>query len=141
MRKVMTISRDFARKSICPIMIGLLFVSHAVRAQKPEIKPAEVKIRIENGTAQLLRNGKLYVVKGAGGNASMQILRDCGGNSVRTWGADNLEPVLDEAEKHGLTVAVGIWLGHKEHGFDYNNADQVAEQYESVRQTILKYRN
>jgi hypothetical protein len=40
-----------------------------------------------------------------------------------------------------LTVLAGIWLGHERHGFDYNNSDQVAKQYEAVRAVILKHRN
>src|SRR5205807_1388177 len=89
----------------------------------------------------LLRNGVRYFIQGAGGDGSKALLRELGGNSVRTWDADNLESQLDEAQKMGLSVTVGIWLGHKEHGFDYHNAAQVAEQYEKARQTLLRYKN
>ena len=40
-------------------------------------------------------------------------LMAAGGNSIRTWSAEKLEPILDEAHKHGLTVTVGLWLGHE----------------------------
>ena len=40
-----------------------------------------------------------------------------------------------------LTVVVGIWLGHERHGFDYANADKVAEQIEMVRRTVLRFRD
>jgi hypothetical protein len=60
---------------------------------------------------------------------------------VRTWGVDNLDAILAEAQKHGLTVAVGLWLGHERHGFDYSNADQVAEQFERCRAAIEKYKD
>ena len=88
---------------------------------------------------QLQRNRKPYFIKGAGGDGSKTLLRDCGGNSFRTWGADDLEPQLAEAQQLGLTVTVGLWLGHKEY-FDYHNAAQVAAQKETVRQAILRYR-
>ena len=94
-----------------------------------------------SGTYQLLRNGKPYFIKGAGGSASLPKLKDAGGNSIRTWGADNIGPLLDEAQKQGMTVCVGIWFGHKEHGFSYDNPKQVAEQQERVRQTVLKWKN
>lgn len=90
---------------------------------------------------RLLRDGKPYFIKGVGGDGSLELLAKCGGNSVRTWGADNLDAKLDEAHRLGLTVAVGIWLGHERHGFDYNNADQVAAQFESVRKVIERYKN
>jgi hypothetical protein len=38
-------------------------------------------------------------------------------------------------------VTVGIWLGHERHGFKYNDADQVAAQYENARQAILRYKD
>ena len=106
-----------------------------------ELKPVPVKIVSEKGAFHLLRDGRPYFIKGAGGDGSKTLLRDIGGNSFRTWGADDLGKQLDEAQKLGLTVTIGIWLGHIEHGFNYNNADQVAEQYEKAKQAILKYRN
>ena len=89
----------------------------------------------------LTRAGQPYFIKGAGGDASKTLLHDCGGNSVRTWGADNLEPTLAEAQKLGLTVTIGLWLGQKQQGFDYHNAALVAAQYETARRTILRYRD
>ena len=56
-------------------------------------------------------------------------------------GADHLQAILDDAQKNGLTVAVGLWLGHERHGFNYNDADQVAKQFETVRETILRYKD
>jgi hypothetical protein len=100
-----------------------------------------VKIVEQNGRYRLERSGSTYFIKGAGGDGSKSLLRDLGGNSFRTWGDDNAGALLDEAQKLGLTVTLGIWLGHKEHGFDYSNADQVADQFEHARKTILKYKN
>ena len=62
----------------------------------------------KDGAFHLVRNGEAYFIKGAGGDGSRELLRACGGNSVRTWGVDNLGAVLDEAQKHGLTVTAGI---------------------------------
>lgn len=96
--------------------------------------------RTEDGW-QLLRGGKPYVIKGAGGDGPKPALAQCGGNSYRTWAADNLQGALDEAQQLGLTVTIGIWLGHERHGFDYNNADKVAAQYEQVRKSVLQYKD
>ncbi len=64
-----------------------------------------------------------------------------GANSLRTWGAEHLERVLDEAQQNGLSVAVGIWLGHERHGFDYNDADQVAAQADEVAKVIARFKD
>ena len=90
---------------------------------------------------QLTRNGQPYVIKGVGGDKRLDLLAASGGNSIRTWSTDNLGPILDEAQKHGLTVTVGLWLGHERHGFDYNNADQVAAQAAAVEQAINRYKD
>jgi hypothetical protein len=55
-------------------------------------------------------------------------------------GADT-QKRLDEAHQNGLTVALGIWLGHERVGFDYNSADMVAQQYEYVREAVLRYKD
>jgi len=103
-------------------------------------KPVPVRVVAENGRFQLQRGGKPYVVKGAGGDGSLALLAKMGGNSMRTWGADRLGEILDEAARNGLTVTAGIWLGHERHGFRYDDPAQVARQKENVRQVVEKYR-
>ena len=132
-------------RSMLPALLtlGSLFAACLVGAQEnpPQNKPLPVKIVSENGAFHLRRDGKPYLVKGAGGDGSKTALKAIGANSFRTWGADNLDKELDAAQKLGLTVTIGIWLGHADGGFNYNDADAVAAQYEMAKQAILKYRN
>ncbi|MEJ2516133.1 MAG: glycoside hydrolase family 2 TIM barrel-domain containing protein [Gammaproteobacteria bacterium] len=67
-------------------------------------------------------------------------LAAAGANSVRTWGGDVAE-LLDEAHSLGLTVTVGIWLGHERHGFDYGDRQQLEDQLERAREMVLRYRD
>lgn len=90
---------------------------------------------------QLYRGGKPYFIKGAGGTYSMERLAATGANSIRTWGTDGAQEILDEAQSLGLTVTLGIWLGHERHGFDYTNEEQVAEQLERARRDVLRYKD
>jgi len=103
--------------------------------------PIPVRVVKTDGGWQLLRDGKPYFIKGVGGTGSKQLLAQFGGNSIRTWGADRLMDDLDEAQKLGLTISAGIWLGHKRQGFDYHNADQVRRQLENARDIVRRYRN
>jgi hypothetical protein len=122
------------------LTIGLMLLSVAVFAQDAP-KPQIVKV-VPNGDGwQLTRNGEPYLIKGVGGDRQLDKLAAMGGNSIRTWSAEKLEPILDDAHKLGLTVTVGLWLGHERHGFDYNNADQVAAQYEAVRKSITQFKD
>jgi hypothetical protein len=100
-----------------------------------------VKVSKNEGKWQMTRGGQPYFIKGAGGDGSKAALKAVGANSFRTWGADNLEKQLDEAQKLGMTVSVGIWLGHKEHGFDYHDEQKVAEQFEAAKRAIDKYKD
>ena len=90
---------------------------------------------------QLLRGGEPYFIRGAGGSAPLEQLAAAGGNSVRTWSTDNVGPLLDKAHALGLTVTVGIWLGHERHGFDYSDETQVADQLERAREAVLRYKD
>jgi hypothetical protein len=97
-------------------------------------------IKNENGF-QLLRNGSPYYVKGAGGIKHLKELSNVGGNSIRTWGVENGQAVLDSAHKHGLTVCMGLWVNHERHGFDYNDEYSVKAQLKGFEDAILKYKN
>lgn len=103
--------------------------------------PVRVELRRTAQGFQLLRNGQPYLVKGVGGGDELELLKKMGGNSIRTWGADNLGPLLDRAHALGLTVTVGFWMGHERHGFKYDDPKQVAEQKERARQAVLAYRS
>lgn len=105
------------------------------------LAPSKVELSKAAIGWKLLVDGKPFVVKGGGGDASKQVLVSIGGNTFRTWGADNLDKQLDEAQKLGLKVAVGIWLGHREHGFKYDDPQQVSKQYETTKAVIEKYKN
>jgi len=118
------------------LLAGPLFIGDQAMADAIPVELAKT----EQGW-QLLRAGEPYLIRGAGGGSSLQLLAEAGGNSVRTWGADDIVARLDEAHSLGLSVAVGIWLGHERHGFDYSDEQQVAEQFERARQTILRYKD
>ncbi|WP_221032606.1 glycoside hydrolase family 2 TIM barrel-domain containing protein [Actomonas aquatica] len=99
------------------------------------------------GGWQLLRNGEPYVIRGAGGYRNLEILRAAGGNTLRTWGAEQLgpdasgEPLLDRAAKLGLNVLVGIWINHPRHGHDYGDEAMLTAQRERVRAMVRRYKD
>ena len=79
-----------------------------------------------DGQWQLMRDGKPYYIKGAGGDGPKDLLVKAGANTFRTWGiGPDFGKLLDQAQKLGLTVVAGHWLGHPRHGFDYNDINKV----------------
>jgi len=115
---------------------GLVLIAGVATAE-----PIPVEVRQTDSGWQLLRGGEPYLVKGAGGTHSLEQLAASGANSIRTWDAEGIDELLDDAHALGLSVAVGIWLGHERHGFDYSDAKQVAEQKERARQFVLRYKD
>jgi hypothetical protein len=111
-----------------------------VAAQAGAGTPTVVKVQRDPTGYQLLRDGRPYVIKGAGGRMYLEALKAAGGNSLRTWGEDDLEPLLDRAQELGLTVTIGIWLGQERQGFNYADADSVRREIEKARGFFRRYR-
>ncbi len=127
------------------MLLGVVLAGSGCLTQ-PTVKsagPAKVAVRHQDGRWRLYVNHSPYFIKGAGGEGSLVKLKAAGGNSIRTWGADRLQSVLDQAHRQGLTVCAGIWL-HHEHdaeGFDYSNPEMVKAQLEQVRQCVIRFKN
>lgn len=102
---------------------------------------SEVRLRHDEHRWQLVREGKPYLINGAGGSDHLGMLAKAGGNSIRTWDALNIDDLLDRAHAQGLSVTVGIWLEHERHGYDYDDPDVRSKQLQKVRDCVLKYRH
>jgi len=103
------------------------------------IQAQVVKVEITqstSGTWQLMRGGKPYYIRGAGGDTHLDKLVSMGGNSIRTWSTDNAKEILDAAQAKGLTVMMGLWVQHERHGFDYNDQEKIAAQLEGFRKVV-----
>lgn len=127
-----------------PLLRHALLLSYTCLVLKPSAASAKaipVELRQTAEGWQLLRGGEPYFIRGAGGDGSLEELSAAGANSVRTWGADDLDELLDAAHALGLSVTVGIWLGHERHGFDYDDETQVREQLERAGKTVLRYKD
>lgn len=111
----------------------------------PSASASPVPVTVTHGPEgnwQLTRGGEPYRIRGAGGDGSLELLAKHGGNSGRLWGVDgNTGRRLDEAHRHGLTLAVGIWLEHSQAGFDYSDTAAVARQEETVLAAVERYKN
>ena len=94
-----------------------------------------------SGAWTLLRGDKPYFVKGAGGPGSIRAIAEAGGNSVRTWSSDGVQAVLDSAASCGVTVMVGLWMGHERHGFNYRDAWARRDQLTRFTEVVRTYKD
>ena len=105
-----------------------------------------VEVGMQDGRYVLLRGGEPYIVRGAGIEfADVGNFAAHGGNSLRTWRTDSrfstAAQVLDDAARHGVTVVMCIEIGRERLGFDYDDAEAVAEQLEYARGEVMRYKD
>jgi hypothetical protein len=104
-------------------------------------KPIKVIVVKKGDGYTLLRGGKPYFIKGAGGSSYLDKLVECGGNSIRTWNSNIGALNLKEAYQRGLTVTMGLSVGIERHGFNYDDTSAVHAQLETLRKEVRKYRD
>lgn len=123
----------------------------AQSAASPSLAPAASTVAVSKdstGNFILLRNGQPFYINGAGGSSNLEQLAAAGGNSIRTWGIDDLEKqvdgkrLIDRALELNLAVTAGIWLRHEgEGGFSWSNQADLDKQREAVRAAATKYKD
>lgn len=131
------------------ILILSIFVVIGCTTNKPKElsldskdKPAKVELKLNNGKFQLFVNNEPFYIKGAGLEfGKIATVSAHHGNSFRTWRTENGKQtgkeVLDEAQKYGLMVTMGIEVARERHGFDYNNEIAVKEQLERIKKEVI----
>ena len=102
-----------------------------------------VELKRDGDAVTLVADGKPLRVKGAGGSEQLALLAQSGGNAIRTWGVgDDTQNLLDDAQKNGVQVVLGVWLDREEdQKMDYNDLDKTAAQFGRVREAVEKYKD
>lgn len=102
------------------------------------VSPARASVVTVKGT-EILVDGVPFVANGASGLTRLNDLKATGATVLRTYGEEPGE-ILDAAQRAGLKVIVGFWLEHPRRGFDYANAQAVAEQLDRLEHMVVRYR-
>ncbi|WP_051660782.1 glycosyl hydrolase [Bosea sp. 117] len=89
---------------------------------------------------RILVDGRPFAVRGAAGDGPLPLLAGLGATTLRTYGGDP-GPALDAAQRAGLKVIVGLWLGHPRQGANYADRGFVEAQLSAIRATVVKYCN
>ncbi len=131
---------------IARLLLALTCIATSAAAQTVRVEQSP-----DTGFWQILVEDKPYFVNGAGGDNNLELLASLGGNTIRTWGADQLEPrvwpdgremsLLDRAHELGLKVCAGYWVEHPSHGFNYDDPEAVEAQLEEVRAVVNKWKD
>ena len=127
------------------VTITITVASFQSSSEQPQVAKVEMK-QNEDGYYRLFVDGKEFYVKGAGcEGGDVAALAAHGANSFRTWmdqeGHPSEQSVLDEAQHYGLKVLMGLEVGRERHGYDYNDEAWVAEQFDTIKAKVLKYKD
>jgi len=125
-------------------LIGMYLVLLTGSALAGAVK---VEVRQEGDDFRLYRGGEPYFIKGAvyggepNGKYPLSALKESGANSVRSGGR-RMSEILDAAEKLGMTVTAGLYIGHEyTGGFNYDDEEAVKKQHERIIETVKKYKD
>ncbi|APG61197.1 glycoside hydrolase family 2 TIM barrel-domain containing protein [Christiangramia salexigens] len=100
-------------------------------------KSASVYIQDSGSGFKLIRNGKPFVIKGAGGNEHLEELKLAGANTIRVYNPDELPLILQNAERLDLAVIADIPLPQA-HDIEFYS-DQ--KKFDSLKTEVLQIVN
>jgi hypothetical protein len=134
---------------VLPSVIALLaagVIPGCAAESEPGHGPVKVEVRKNADRFQLYVDQKPFYIQGAGIElGSPEKLKIHGGNAFRTWSTDNGrdtgDQVLNRALTNGLYVAMGLDVDHERRGFDYNNSNAVARQFETLISQVKAYKD
>jgi hypothetical protein len=93
--------------------------------------------RDPDGSWQLMRQGRPFLIRGAGGSRRFDLLAALGGTTLRTWHTSGSDD-LDEAHAHGICVMAGLSVAHERHGFDYSDQYRLKRQREEILEVVRR---
>ena len=110
-----------------------------VRDTPIRVTPIRVTIDRQGSGFQIYRDSAPYFIKGVGGRHFLEKAAAAGANSVRTWGAQDAEALLERANGLNMTVMLGIWLSHDP--ADYENPSYKKRKTHEIQQLVERHRN
>lgn len=119
-------------------IIVVFYLSFNVKKSYPQDLDATVSIqKLEQGY-ELFYEGKPFKIKGVAGYTYLRELKKAGGNTIRTWGTDKIDEILDSAQLLNIKVIVGLSLPLCS-DFDYGNQSKTDSLIQEVHKLIEQY--
>jgi hypothetical protein len=109
--------------------------------EKQPDRTAKVYIDEREGKYTVMRDGKPFLIKGAGGFSHFRELHEAGGNTLRTWDTTHLAEVLDSARKYDLAVIVGLPMPNSGDISFYNDPQTVQTRFHALEALIKRFKN
>jgi hypothetical protein len=133
------------KNKLIPLLVPILIL--ACNPDNPQERgvdpPLYVEIKKDQDRFQMYVNGNPYFIKGARtiGTRYMDKVAEYGGNAVRIGYRENVEEVMDEAHRLGLTVLFGLPVQAERDGFDYGDKSAVKEQFNKMKEIVRTHKD
>ncbi len=118
--------------------LGIFLSSGFTNSGEPK---GTVSIKKTESGYQLLKDGEPYYIQGAGGYKYYEQLKARGGNSIRLWSTHGAKEYMDRAHALGMTVTLGLDMGHERRGFNYSDKKAVKAQLERLKKEVLAFKD
>jgi hypothetical protein len=122
----------------------LLLISFGLSScSNKEDKSGKQRIRVQqiNGKYSILRDGKIFNIRGASGYTNLEELKRCGGNTIRIWDTTHIDRILADANRYGISVIVGISLPESQYLSYYNDTNKVSKDFNKIKKLVNQYKS
>ncbi len=128
--------------SICLVIFSLfIYINVGPKRITPLAGLQKVNIHSQKGKYSFYKNGKAFVVKGGVGDAYIEELAACGGNTITCWDTAKLPSVLENAAKNHISVIIGLDIPASEEVDFYLDDNKIKHLYQAYRQIVLRYKD
>lgn len=135
------IKSTLLKPTIYYFILTLILLSSCDKKEIEIDSKKSVQLIYKDGKYTLLRHGKPYFIKGASGNGNLKLLKEIGGNSVRTYTTENAKEILDKADSLGLTVMLGIWIDQYSDENDFSDEIENQKLLNYIKREVLRYKD
>ncbi len=119
------------------LQVTLLFLVLLFSCNTGKHSGVKVEITANQSGYQLIRDGEPFYIKGAVAWNKFGLIKQYGGNAVRTSPRGNR---LELADSFGLACMVNLPVGAERDGMEYNDSIAVQDQFEKVVGIVEKYK-
>ncbi len=132
------------------ILLGLVLFGFLIYRFFPNNKIVDtsktVYINENEENFDIIRNGKIFHIKGASGNKYLKELSSIGGNTIRVYDTTNLGAILNKAKLNDIAVIIDLYvpkyIDNENYGYDYySSSERRSKLIHNTKELVNKYKN
>ena len=123
------------------LFLSLCFTLLSCSNNKSTKGNQKIVIQAVKGKYSILKNGKIFNIKGASGYSNFAELKKSGGNAVRIWDTTHVDQILKEANENDISVIVGLPIPESQYLSYYNDNAEVAADLKKLKSLVNRLKS